>query len=58
MSASLGPIRGKAEPIFCCRRITQGEVPKDGFVYHSRTYNVFLFWRSFFKDPNDLSERR
>jgi len=30
-------------------------VPKDSFVYRSPTYNVFLFWRAFFTDPNDLS---
>lgn len=33
-----------------------GPEPGDGFVYRSRTDNVFLFWRSFFSDPNDLSE--
>lgn len=31
-------------------------VPKDAFIYRSRTYNVFLFWRTFFKDPSDLSK--
>ena len=34
----------------------RGEVPKEGFVYRSSTYNVFLFWRSFFKDPKDLTD--
>lgn len=33
-----------------------GPEPSDGFVYRSRTNNVFLFWRSFFADPDDLTE--
>ncbi|MEU8901354.1 DUF1254 domain-containing protein [Nocardia sp. NPDC048505] len=33
-----------------------GPEPGDGFVYRSRTHNVFLFWRSFFSDPADLTE--
>ncbi|MGW4529632.1 DUF1254 domain-containing protein [Nocardia sp. NPDC004340] len=32
-----------------------GDEPDSGFVYRSRTDNVFLFWRSFFDDPTDLS---
>ncbi|EON30635.1 hypothetical protein GTC6_21645 [Gordonia terrae C-6] len=32
-----------------------GPEPEDGFVYRSRTHNVFLFWRAFFQDPDDLT---
>ncbi|GJG98167.1 DUF1254 domain-containing protein [Cupriavidus pauculus] len=34
----------------------KGSLPKGAFVYRSRTYNVFLFWRTFFTDPKDLSK--
>ncbi|SOZ38522.1 DUF1254 domain-containing protein [Cupriavidus neocaledonicus] len=34
----------------------KGSIPKDAFVYRSRTYNVFLFWRTFFSDPRDLAK--
>ena len=34
----------------------KGPEPKGGFVYRSRTNNVFLFWRSFFTDPSDLTQ--
>ncbi|BFG78259.1 DUF1254 domain-containing protein [Paraburkholderia terrae] len=34
----------------------KGSMPNGAFVYRSRTYNVFLFWRTFFTDPNDLSK--
>lgn len=34
----------------------KGSVPKGAFVYRSRTYNVFLFWRTFFTDPKDLAK--
>jgi hypothetical protein len=33
----------------------EGEEPEEGFVFRSRTYGVFLFWRAFFQDPADLS---
>ncbi|WP_063012751.1 DUF1254 domain-containing protein [Nocardia kruczakiae] len=33
-----------------------GPEPADGYVYRSRTNNVFLFWRAFFTDPSDLSD--
>ncbi len=32
-----------------------GDEPQEGFVFRSRTYGVFLFWRAFFQDPADLS---
>jgi hypothetical protein len=50
-----GPDRGQGGTFVLLPPDYTGEVPKDAFVYRSRTYNVFLFWRSFFKDPNDLS---
>jgi len=31
-----------------------GPDPDAEYVYRSRTHNVFLFWRAFFQDPNDL----
>lgn len=34
----------------------EGEEPEDAFVFRSRTYGVFIFWRAFFQDPFDLSE--
>ncbi len=33
-----------------------GPEPQEGYVYRSRTRNVFIFWRAFFRDPADLSE--
>lgn len=35
---------------------TNSSIPAGAFIYRSRTYNVFLFWRAFFKDPQDLSK--
>ncbi len=51
-----GPDKGHGGTYILLPPDYTGEVPTDGFVYRSRTYNVFLFWRSFFKDPNDLSQ--
>ena len=51
-----GPDRGKGGKYILLPPDFKGEMPTDGFVYRSRTYNVFLFWRSFFRDPNDLSK--
>ena len=50
-----GPDKGQGGTYILLPPDYTGDVPKDGFIYRSRTYNVFLFWRSFFKDPNDLS---
>jgi hypothetical protein len=49
-----GPDKGKGGTYVLLPPDFKGEEPKEGFVYRSRTYNVFLFWRSFFTDPNDL----
>jgi hypothetical protein len=51
-----GPDKGKGGTYVLLPPDYNGEEPKEGFVYRSRTYNVFLFWRSFFKDPKDLIE--
>jgi hypothetical protein len=51
-----GPDKGKGGVYILLPPDYRGEEPKGGFVYRSRTYNVFLFWRSFFKDPKDLTE--
>ena len=51
-----GPDKGKGGTYVLLPPDYKGEEPKDGFVYRSRTYNVFLFWRSFFSDPRDLTE--
>jgi hypothetical protein len=51
-----GPDKGKGGTYVLLPPGYTGKVPKDGFVYRSRTYNVFLFWRAFFSDPNDLSK--
>jgi hypothetical protein len=42
--------KGKAEDTY------GGEVPHGYFVYRSPTNNVFVFWRAFFRDPNQLTE--
>jgi hypothetical protein len=51
-----GPDKGKGGTYILLPPDYHGEEPTDGFVYRSRTYNVFLFWRSFFTDPKDLTE--
>jgi hypothetical protein len=51
-----GPDKGKGGTYVLLPPDYTGKVPKNGFVYRSRTYHVFLFWRSFFSDPNDLSK--
>jgi hypothetical protein len=51
-----GPDKGRGGTYVLLPPDYRGEEPKEGFVYRSRTYNVFLFWRSFFKDPKDLIE--
>ena len=33
-----------------------GEIPPGYFTFRSGTYGVFVFWRGFFKDPNQLEE--
>jgi hypothetical protein len=54
MSASSRPDKGKGGKFLVLPPGYQGSVPEGYFVYHSRTNNVFVFWRAFFKDPKDL----
>lgn len=51
-----GPDQGKGGTFVLLGPSFEGEEPEDGYVYRSRTRNVFLFWRAFFKDPDDLDE--
>ncbi len=56
-----GPDKGKGGIYVLLPPDYKGEppkntLPKGAFVYRSRTYNVFLFWRTFFTDPKDLSK--
>lgn len=54
-----GPDKGKGGIYVLLPPDYKGEpkdVPKGAFVYRSRTYNVFLFWRAFFTNPKDLSK--
>ncbi|MGY2099180.1 DUF1254 domain-containing protein, partial [Pseudomonas simiae] len=50
-----GPDKGKGGTYVILPPGYSGPMPSEGYVYRSRTYNVFLFWRTFFKDPKDLS---
>lgn len=56
-----GPDKGKGGIYVLLPPDYKGEppkasLPKGAFVYRSRTNNVFLFWRTFFSDPKDLSK--
>ncbi|MEV4204282.1 DUF1254 domain-containing protein [Nocardia salmonicida] len=51
-----GPDRGAGGTYVLLPPGYQGPQPEDGYVYRSRTNNVFLFWRAFFTDPADLSD--
>ncbi len=51
-----GPDKGKGGTFVLLGPEFDGSEPEDGYVYRSRTRNVFLFWRAFFRDPSDLSE--
>jgi hypothetical protein len=49
-----GPDGGKGGKFLLLPPGYKGAIPKGYFVYPSRTYNVFVFWRSFFRDPKQL----
>jgi hypothetical protein len=49
-----GPDRGKGGRFLILPPGYEGDVPAGYFVYRSATNNVFVFLRSFYKDPNDL----
>lgn len=51
----VGPDEGRGGRYVVLPPGYSGEAPTDGFVFRSRTYGVFLFWRAFFRDPQDLS---
>ena len=52
----VGPDEGKGGTYIVLPPDYEGEEPKDGYVFRSRTYDVFIFWRAFFQDPADLSK--
>ena len=49
-----GPDEGKGGNFLLLPPDYKGDIPDGYYVYRSRTYNVFVFWRSFFQDPNNL----
>jgi len=53
-----GPDKGKGGKYLVLPPDFKGEIPKDDgyYVYQSRTYGVFVFWRGFFQDPKKLEE--
>jgi hypothetical protein len=52
-----GPDGGKGGKFLILPPGDQGTVPAGHFVYRSATRNVFVFLRSFYEDPQDLSPR-
>jgi hypothetical protein len=51
-----GPDRGKGGKYLVLPPDYAGELPPGYFAYRSGTYGVFVFWRGFFKNPNQLEE--
>ena len=49
-----GPDRGKGAKYLVLPPDYKGEVPPGYLTFRSRTYGVMVFWRGFFKDPNQL----
>ena len=52
----VGPDAGKGGKYIILPPGYKGKEPKEGYVFRSRTYEVFVFWRAFFRDPKDLSK--
>ena len=50
-----GPDKGKGGNFLILPPGYKGEFPKGYYVYRSETNNVFIFLRTFFDDPKDLS---
>jgi hypothetical protein len=50
-----GPDKGKGGKFLVLPPGYQGSVPEGYYTYRSRTNNVLVFWRAFFKDPADLA---
>ena len=53
-----GPDKGKGGKYLILPPDFTGQIPKGEryFVFRSQTYGVFVFWRGFFKDPNQLDQ--
>jgi hypothetical protein len=51
-----GPDKGQGGKYLLLPPGYAGEAPQGYFVYRSRTNNVFVFWRAFFRDPDQLAE--
>src|SRR5262249_18145673 len=49
-----GPDQGKGGKYLILPPDFEDSVPSPYYAYRSRTYGVFVFWRGFCKDPNDL----
>lgn len=49
-----GPDRGKGGKYLLLPPDYQGAIPAGYYVLRSRTYGVFVFWRGFFQDPQQL----
>src|SRR4026209_276704 len=50
-----GPDEGKGGKFLLLPPDYKGEVPEGYYVYRSRTKNVFVFLRSFYQDPKNLT---
>ncbi|GGP22052.1 DUF1254 domain-containing protein [Silvimonas iriomotensis] len=50
-----GPDHGKGGKYLILPPDYQGDIPDGYITMRSRTYNVFVFWRGFFKDPHQLA---
>lgn len=50
-----GPDQGQGGKLLILPPGYQGDVPDGYFVYRSSTNNVFIFLRTFYQDPKDLS---
>lgn len=51
-----GPDKGTGGKYLVLPPDYQGKIPDGHLTFRSRTYNVFVFWRGFFKDPKQLEE--
>jgi hypothetical protein len=50
-----GPDKGNGAKYLIVPPDYHGNIPPGYLAYRSRTYNVFVFWRGFFKDPHQLA---
>lgn len=51
-----GPDKGKGGKYLVLPPDYTGDIPEGYLTFRSRTYGVFVFWRGFFKDPQQLAE--